>query len=304
MPPSFFFLAPAMGNETSTPQDEPAPSPQPETPPFQYASYSKEKPEEGGKKSSSLPQKANPQDNFITVSTSKRTRKPDKTLEALDAIPKFLPILRSSLGAGQQGQENATIDHKQLICVCNRYQDHLTRSAAVVDESQTKINERMKWVSKNAGARASRFGKIAQKMQKSADKIIDVGKLQEKITKMVDTINLVLLPRMQELNSALPPELQLEPFQYSFDSTQLSPINLDPEAAAAAAAAAAEEPVRYFGDLGAMETESSDMAMEVAGLWTRLTAIQGRTAAIKTPPGSYPAAAAAAKQPVVGHSSW
>ena len=41
-----------------------------------------------------------------------------------------------------------------------------------------------------------------------------VGKLQEKITKMVDTINLVLLPRMQELNSALPPELQLEPFQY------------------------------------------------------------------------------------------
>ena len=46
--------------------------------------------------------------------------------------------------------------------------------------------------------------------------------------------------------------------------------------------------------------------MEVAGLWTRLTAIQGRTAAIKAPPGSYPAAAAAAaaKQPVVGHSSW
>ena len=31
---------------------------------------------------------------------------------------------------------------------------------------------------------------------------------------MVDTINLVLLPRMQELNSALPPELQLEPFTY------------------------------------------------------------------------------------------
>ena len=49
---------PSQGNETSTPQDEPAPSPQPETPPFQYASYSKEKPEEGGKKSSSLPQKA------------------------------------------------------------------------------------------------------------------------------------------------------------------------------------------------------------------------------------------------------
>lgn len=277
-----------MGNETSTTQEETEPSPTPEAPPFQYASYSKDKPDEGGKKGSSLSTKANPQDNFITVQSSKR-RKPDKTLEALDAIPKFLPILRGSLGAGQQGQENATIDYKQLICICNRYQDHLRRSASVVDESQSKINARMKWVSKNAGARASRFGKIAQNMQKSADKIIDVSKVQEKVTKMVDTINLVLLPRMQELNSALPPELQLEPFTYSFDGTQLS--TSAPAAAAPAPAAAEVKPaVRYFGDLGAMETESAEMSTEVASLRARLTAIQGR--------------AAAAKQPVVGHSSW
>lgn len=222
-----------MGNETSTNTREEAPaSPEAaESLPFQYASYSKEKePTQPSKAAKGAAPGKDPTNNFITVNAVKRARKNEKMLDALDAIPKFLPIIRGSLGVGSAGaQENATIDHRQLVCICNRYQDHLQKSAKVVDDRQATINGRMRWVAKNAGARATRFGKIAQKMQKGADKVVDVRKVQEKITKMDDVIKHVLLPRMQELNGMLPPDLRLEPFRYSFDSTQFSPLEMEPE---------------------------------------------------------------------------
>eukprot|EP00040_Diaphanoeca_grandis_P017528 m.91581 g.91581 ORF g.91581 m.91581 type:complete len:268 (+) comp26484_c0_seq3:197-1000(+) len=214
-----------MGNENSSPaahtfDRDAITASKEDSMPFQYASYSREKDENEARVK-------DPQNNLIVVNSNKRVNKTDKTLEALEKIPYFYPILRASIGPNNEEQDLGAIDPKHLVCICNRFKTHLQSSAHIIEETQYKLGDRMRWVVKNANARAARFGKVTQSLQKSSSKIIDVTKVIDRVVKINDMIKYVLLPRLDELNLKLPPQHRLEPFKYSFESTELESLGTE-----------------------------------------------------------------------------
>eukprot|EP00041_Stephanoeca_diplocostata_P008141 m.117976 g.117976 ORF g.117976 m.117976 type:complete len:247 (-) comp17192_c0_seq4:104-844(-) len=136
-----------------------------------------------------------PRNNMITVSTNKRVRKVDPAIQALEKIPKFLPIIGTSVGSAVE-KSAPVIDERHLTCICNRYKDHLNNSSAIISKRQQKIGERVRWVERNANARASLFGKTAQSLHKCEMKLADVYNMQNQIHRIADLMKRVCQIRL------------------------------------------------------------------------------------------------------------
>eukprot|EP00037_Helgoeca_nana_P036500 m.11672 g.11672 ORF g.11672 m.11672 type:complete len:244 (-) comp7472_c0_seq1:9-740(-) len=150
-----------------------------------------------------------PRNNMIVVNKAKQVRKLDPTLETLGKIPSFLPIIGTSVGS-TVNRDMPMIEDKRLVCICNRFKEHMASSAKSVIDRQDRVGDRVRWVEKNASARATRLGKTAQHIQKAEDRLVDVTLLQNEVLKMNDRIHYMILPKLIELNNMLPKEHQLE----------------------------------------------------------------------------------------------
>mmetsp|Transcript_90175 Transcript_90175/g.125299 ORF Transcript_90175/g.125299 Transcript_90175/m.125299 type:complete len:240 (-) Transcript_90175:28-747(-) len=197
-----------MGNESSS-QKNPAEMPHPYT-------VTSTSPSAGARSVSPTPNTnsapttpKDPRNNMIVVNRAKAGRKVDPILETLGKIPSFLPIIGTSVGSNIY-RDMPTIDDKSLVCACNRFKEHMATSSKKVIQRQEEVGDRVRWVEKNASARANRLGKTTQLMQKAEDRIIDVTTLHNEVLKLNDRIHYMILPKLVALNQMLPADHQLE----------------------------------------------------------------------------------------------
>eukprot|EP00035_Acanthoeca_spectabilis_P024928 m.456074 g.456074 ORF g.456074 m.456074 type:complete len:231 (-) comp20983_c0_seq1:111-803(-) len=221
-----------MGNESSTPKEPSDDMPHPYTVtstsagaagPARVVSPAPTSPE-----SKPTPPK-DPRNNMIVVNKARSNKTNDPVLETLGKIPSFLPIIGTSVGS--VNRDLPSIEDKRLVCVCNRFKEHMATSSKLVIERQEKVGDRVRWVEQNASARANRLGRTTQLMQKAEDRVVDITTLHNEVLKMNDRIHYMILPKLVALNKMLPPEHQLESVLGIFQS--VPPSTSGGEAAAA-----------------------------------------------------------------------
>ncbi|RUS86092.1 hypothetical protein EGW08_006112 [Elysia chlorotica] len=141
---------------------------------------------------------------------------PDPELTKLNAIPMFFPILRGSLNIPVGSKETEVLDkldHKQVLQLCLRYQDHLKQLSEAVAFDQNALCIRIKEVDHSIHVQNS---SLVERQKKYAKFVEQFGRITEtlstlkKIQKGMDDI----VPRMDILNSLLPAEDQLETFSF------------------------------------------------------------------------------------------
>ncbi|KAH9496567.1 BLOC-1- complex subunit 5 [Bulinus truncatus] len=150
---------------------------------------------------------------------------PDPELTKLNTIPVFFPILRGSLNIPIGSKEIDMLDkldHKQLLLLCLRYQDHLRQLAEAVAFDQNALCIRIKemdhtiHVLMNAlTERQKKYSKYVEQFGRVSETLITLKKIQ----KSMDDI----IPRMDMLNRLLPSSEQLETFSTKSEPPMLKP---------------------------------------------------------------------------------
>ncbi|XP_033627443.1 BLOC-1-related complex subunit 5-like [Asterias rubens] len=134
-------------------------------------------------------------------------------LQKMRDIPTFMPLIRGAPSLTSMEEANAMdkLDHRQLLLLCLRYQQHLKQCSEAVSFDQNVITNRIKEVDTEANVmtnllfeRQRRYAKLAEQIQK----INEMSFTLQKVTKNVNQ----LIPLMDRLNNVLPDEERLEPF--------------------------------------------------------------------------------------------
>ncbi|GFO27241.1 loss of heterozygosity 12 chromosomal region 1 protein homolog [Plakobranchus ocellatus] len=141
---------------------------------------------------------------------------PDPELTKLNTIPVFFPILRGSLNIPAGSKETEILDkldHKQVLQLSLRYQDHLRQLSEAVAFDQNALCIRIKEIDHTIHVlnntlleRQKKYGKFVEQFGRVTETLSTLKKIQ----KAMDDI----VPRMDILNSLLPESEQLESFSY------------------------------------------------------------------------------------------
>ncbi|CAG5116101.1 unnamed protein product [Candidula unifasciata] len=147
-------------------------------------------------------------DGYIPV------KDPDPELTKLNTIPVFFPIMRSSLNFPNGGKEVDILDkldHKQVLQLCLRHQDHLRQLAEAVAFDQNALCIRIKEIDHTIQVlmnalveRQKKYSKYVEQFGRVSETLITLKKIQKSMTDIV--------PKMDMLNRLLPASEQLEPF--------------------------------------------------------------------------------------------
>ncbi|XP_005088906.1 BLOC-1-related complex subunit 5 [Aplysia californica] len=139
---------------------------------------------------------------------------PDPELTKLNTIPVFFPILRGSLNIPSGSREIDILDkldHRQVLQLCLRYQDHLRQLAEAVAFDQNALCIRIKEIDHTIHVL---MNALTERQKKYSKYVEQFGKVNEtlgtlkKIQRSMDDI----VPKMDMLNRLLPASEQLEPF--------------------------------------------------------------------------------------------
>lgn len=88
-------------------------------------------------------------DIVVVADGSNLVKDPDPELTKLNTIPSFLPIMRGSLNVATSMRDPDILDkldHRTLLLMCLRYQDHLKQLAEAVAFDQNALCIRIKEV--------------------------------------------------------------------------------------------------------------------------------------------------------------
>ncbi|XP_059145870.1 BLOC-1-related complex subunit 5-like [Physella acuta] len=139
---------------------------------------------------------------------------PDPELTKLNTIPVFFPILKGSLNIPVGSKEVDVLDkldHKQLLLLCLRYQDHLRQLAEAVAFDQNALCIRIKEMDHTIHVlmntltdRQKKYSKYVEQFGRVTETLTTLKKIQKSMEDIV--------PKMDMLNRLLPTSEQLEPF--------------------------------------------------------------------------------------------
>ncbi|CAF1416122.1 unnamed protein product [Rotaria sordida] len=132
----------------------------------------------------------------------------DSDLNKLEAIPKFLPILRSSINQQNDPTQIPHLENGPLLQLSTRLQTHFRFCAEIVQNEQTQIINRMKEVDTRSNAvqqrlidKQKRFHGYCEQSKKLRDVATSLKRLDQSLTELAD--------RMRAINLCLPPDDQL-----------------------------------------------------------------------------------------------
>lgn len=154
-------------------------------------------------------------DIVVVADGSNPIKDPDPELTKLNTIPVFFPIMRGSLNVAPSLREPDMldrIDHRTLLLLCLRYQDHLKQLSEAVAFDQNALCIRIKEINHTIHVLASTLNDRQKKYAKYVEQF-------QRVTEMVTTLQKVkttmddIIPRMDRLNQMLPGNEQLEPFE-------------------------------------------------------------------------------------------
>ncbi|XP_014668126.1 PREDICTED: loss of heterozygosity 12 chromosomal region 1 protein homolog [Priapulus caudatus] len=137
----------------------------------------------------------------------------DPDLMALQENPTFLPIMRGALNVPSTSNLDALdkLDYRQVLLLCMRYQEHLRKSADVVQNEQNVISNRIPGIDFAISTltnmltdRQKKYAKHAEKMQRVHDIALTLNKSQRHMEQIMGLL--------QELNEMLPDDQRFEPF--------------------------------------------------------------------------------------------
>jgi len=140
----------------------------------------------------------------------------DPEMYRLQRIPTFLPIMRGALNIPTVRDPDVLdkLDHKVVLDLCARYQDHLRQTAETVSFEQNYLTTRVREIDFAITTLMSMLTERQKKFAKFAEKL---GKIQEvSMTLQKCQMNLVeTLESLESLNALLPAEERLEPFVWT-----------------------------------------------------------------------------------------
>ncbi|KAK7107908.1 BLOC-1-related complex subunit 5-like [Littorina saxatilis] len=167
------------------------------------------KPSERGEQGSS------PKHDIVVVADGSNVVKdPDPELTKLNTIPSFYPIMKGSLNVSTSARDPDLLDkldHRTLLLMCLRYQDHLRQLAEAVAFDQNALCIRIKEVNHTIQILMGMLNDRQKKYHKYVEQF-------QRVTEMVTTLNKVkatmddIVPCMDRLNQLLPASEQLETF--------------------------------------------------------------------------------------------
>ncbi|CAF3043580.1 unnamed protein product [Rotaria sp. Silwood2] len=142
----------------------------------------------------------------------------DSDLNKLAAIPKFLPILRSSINLQNDPTQIPHLENGPLLQLSMRLQSHFRFCAEIVQSEQTQIMNRMKEVDTRSNSvqqrlidKQKRFHTYCEQSKKLRDVATSLKRLDQSLTELAD--------RMRAINLCLLPDDQLPTLSFRNKST-------------------------------------------------------------------------------------
>ncbi|CAF0985105.1 unnamed protein product [Adineta ricciae] len=132
----------------------------------------------------------------------------DNDISKLAAIPKFLPILRSSINQQNDPTQIPHLENRSLLQLSMRLQTHFRFCAEIIQTEQTQLITRMKEVDTRSNSvqqrlidKQKRFTGYCEQSKKLRDIAITLKQLDQSLSTLAD--------RMRIINLCLPPDEQL-----------------------------------------------------------------------------------------------
>jgi len=159
---------------------------------------------------------ATPKHDIVVVADGQMVVKdPDPELTKLNTIPVFYPILKGSVNTATATAPQADmldkLDHKQVLQLCLRYQEHLRQLSEAVAFDQNALCIRIKEIDHTIHVLSSSLNERQKKFSKSVEQFSRVTETLATLKKIKRSMDEVV-PKMEMLNSMLPESEQLEPF--------------------------------------------------------------------------------------------
>lgn len=139
---------------------------------------------------------------------------PDPELTKLNTIPVFYPIMRGSLNVPTSSRELDVLDkldHEQLLILCLRYQEHLRQLAEAVAFDQNALCVRIKEIDCAIHMLLNLMHERQKKYHKYMEQFHRVSETLSVLNRVKESVDSIV-PKLNRLNSFLPPEEQLETF--------------------------------------------------------------------------------------------
>lgn len=134
----------------------------------------------------------------------------------LQTIPTFLPIMRGALNIPTMRDPDVLdkLDHRGILELCVRYQDHLRQCAEVVSTEQNALATRIREIDFAIATLTSMLTERQKKYAKYAEKLSKVQEISTTLTRCHMTLKQTI-DSMETLNDLLPAGDQLEPFVWT-----------------------------------------------------------------------------------------
>ncbi|CAI9738279.1 Hypothetical predicted protein [Octopus vulgaris] len=137
---------------------------------------------------------------------------PDPEQTKLNAIPVFQPVLKRSINGGRGEMEYIDkLDHRQVLLLCLRYQQHLKQLSEAVAFDQNALCIRVKEIDymmhvllNSLTDRQRKYAKYTEQFQRVSETLSILNRIKGSIDNII--------PKMERLNQMLPETEQLEPF--------------------------------------------------------------------------------------------
>ncbi|UJR09367.1 hypothetical protein I4U23_013611 [Adineta vaga] len=145
----------------------------------------------------------------------------DNDINKLATIPKFFPILRSSINQQNDPTQIPHLENRSLLQLSMRLQNHFRLCAEVIQTEQTQLISRMKEVDTRSNAvqqrlidKQKRFTGYCEQSKKLRDVATSLKHLDQSLTNLAE--------RMRVINLCLPPDEQLPTLTFRNKSTTTS----------------------------------------------------------------------------------
>lgn len=171
----------------------------------------------GGQKSNRSAD-ASPAGEIVVVKSGKYKTKDqqinkDPDLLKLEKIPKFHPLMKSSLNIQSMTDFDSMnkIDVRPAQQICARYQTHLKLCAEAVTFDQDAITQRIKELDIHSASVLRHVSQRYKKLQCEMNVIETVNEIKKNINRVEMTLQQIM-PLMDELNKKLSEDHRMEPF--------------------------------------------------------------------------------------------
>ncbi|CAH0395442.1 unnamed protein product [Bemisia tabaci] len=140
----------------------------------------------------------------------------DPDILKLQRIPKFLPIMRGSIGAtdAKDPEVFERLDSNNLYRLCLIYENYLHKHAVSVEADQKALLEQIKEIHNESNRLIYSYSERQKAFARYADQLSKVTQLEQSLNKCHLSLNKTL-ETVEMLNNSLPPDERLEPFVWT-----------------------------------------------------------------------------------------